>query len=318
VGIGIALSVWAVILPNKTMNTGKDIYTVLVLLEILIGYFRSGRPLLKGSSIVGAGFSILAMTVAYDMLAGYNVIPTIANIRGTPVYGALALSLSMAIFLALRFAQTSRRLEEQLQQVRELSERTLEQERRARDGEIERRVLEADNERKTKELEDARQFQLSLLPQEVPKVPGLQIAAFSAPATEVGGDYYDFAVMGDGAQMVVLGDATDHGAKAGTMVAVTKGLFHELVHLPDIADILSRSNRAIKGMNLGSIYMGMMLVRIKGSELEATAAGMPPVLVYRSSSTCFDCPAPEHPRPLSTFFCRRVRNGRMEGHKMMI
>jgi serine phosphatase RsbU (regulator of sigma subunit) len=68
------------------------------------------------------------------------------------------------------------------------------------------------------------------------------------------------------------------------MVAVTKGLFHELAHLPDIADMLARSNKAVKGMNLGSVYMGMTLVRIKGAEMEATAAGMPPILIYRAST----------------------------------
>lgn len=284
VGMGVVLSLWAILLPDKTMNIGKDIFTVLVLLEILIGSYRSGQRPLEGASIVGIGFLVLAMTVAYEILAGYGIIPTIANIRGTYVYGALALSVSMSIFLSRRFARTNRDLEIQLQQVRELSEQTLEQERRARDAEIERRVLTTDNERKTKELEDARQFQLSLLPKELPKPPGLEIAAFSAPATEVGGDYYDFSATVDGVLTVVLGDATGHGAKAGTMVAVTKGLFHELAHLPGIADILARSNKAIKGMNLGSVYMGMTLVRIRGDEMETTAAGMPPVLIYRAST----------------------------------
>jgi serine phosphatase RsbU (regulator of sigma subunit) len=284
VGMGVALSLWAILLPDKAMNAGKDIFTVLVLLEILIGSYRSGRHPLEGASIVGIGFLILAVTVAYEMLAGYGIIPTIANIRGTYVYGVLALSISMSIFLSRRFAYTNRQLEVQLQQVRELSERALDQERRARDAEIERRVLAADNERKTKELEDARQFQLSLLPKEIPKFPGLEIAAFSAPATEVGGDYYDFATMVDGALTVVLGDATGHGAKAGTMVAVTKGLFHELAHLPGVVDILARSNKAIKGMNLGSVYMGMTVVRIRGGDMETAATGMPPILVYRAST----------------------------------
>ena len=281
---GVALAVWAIVLPDKTMNAGKDIFAVLVLLEILVGSFRSGRRPLEGSSIIGIGFMFLALTVVYGMLEGYGIIPAIAGIHGTYVYGVLGLSVSMSVFLSRRFARTNRQLEVQLQQVRELSERALEQERLARDAEIERRVLAADNERKTRELEDARQFQLSLLPREVPKIPGLDIAAFSAPAMEVGGDYYDFAATADGALTVALGDATGHGARAGTMVAVTKGLFHELAHLPGIADMLARSNKAVKGMNLGSVYMGMTLVRIRGGEMEATAAGMPPILIYRAST----------------------------------
>ena len=44
-------------------------------------------------------------------------------------------------------------------------------------------------------------------------------------ATEVGGDYYDFHLADDGALTVAVGDATGHGARAGTMVTVIKSLF---------------------------------------------------------------------------------------------
>ena len=49
----------------------------------------------------------------------------------------------------------------------------------------ERRHLES-------ELELAQDVQKMLLPQEVPNIPGLEIAAFSRPAQIVGGDYFDF------------------------------------------------------------------------------------------------------------------------------
>ena len=48
------------------------------------------------------------------------------------------------------------------------------------------------------------------------------------PATEVGGDYYDFHVGEDGTLTVAVGDATGHGLKAGTMVTATKSLFNNL------------------------------------------------------------------------------------------
>jgi sigma-B regulation protein RsbU (phosphoserine phosphatase) len=47
-------------------------------------------------------------------------------------------------------------------------------------------------ERRAKELEEARQLQLSMLPKKLPQLPNLEIAAYMKPATEVGGDYYDF------------------------------------------------------------------------------------------------------------------------------
>jgi serine phosphatase RsbU (regulator of sigma subunit) len=45
---------------------------------------------------------------------------------------------------------------------------------------------------------------------------------------EVGGDYYDFHTGKDGILTAVIGDATGHGMKAGTMVTAFKSLFSTL------------------------------------------------------------------------------------------
>jgi hypothetical protein len=92
----------------------------------------------------------------------------------------------------------------------------------AKAAEAERKMLEAENVRKTQELEEARNLQLSMLPKELPQLPNLDIAVYMKTATEVGGDYYDFHVGMDGTLTVVLGDATGHGMKAGTMVTICK------------------------------------------------------------------------------------------------
>src|SRR5947208_950222 len=48
-----------------------------------------------------------------------------------------------------------------------------------------------------KELEIARQIQSSILPREVPRIAGLDIAAQYVPMTAVAGDFYDFLVVDD-------------------------------------------------------------------------------------------------------------------------
>src|SRR6185503_12835023 len=93
------------------------------------------------------------------------------------------------------------------------------------------RLMAVEYERKTVELEDARRFQLSMLPKEVPQHPSYDVAVFTRTATEVGGDYYDFHLAGD-ALSVTIGDATGHGAKAGTMVTVIKTLFSGYGRMP--------------------------------------------------------------------------------------
>ena len=83
----------------------------------------------------------------------------------------------------------------------------IEQERRAAE-------LRAENERRAKEFEEARQLQLSMLPKKLPQHSNLEIAAYMKPATEVGGDYYDFHVGEDGTLTVAVGDATGHGLES--------------------------------------------------------------------------------------------------------
>ena len=109
-----------------------------------------------------------------------------------------------------------------------------------------RQEIEAENERRAKELEEARNLQLSMLPKQVPQLPGLDIAAYMKPATEVGGDYYDFYVGEDGTLTAAVGDATGHGLRAGTMVTAMKSLFNTHAQERDITHIFKQSSGALK------------------------------------------------------------------------
>jgi serine phosphatase RsbU (regulator of sigma subunit) len=146
-----------------------------------------------------------------------------------------------------------------------------------------RQELEAENEIRAKELEEARQLQLSMLPRTVPQLPQLEVAAYMKPATEVGGDYYDFHLSDDGVLTVAIGDATGHGLKAGTVVTAAKSLFNHLAQESDIPTILQQSSQALKRMNLRSLFMAMLIARVKGYQLTLGSAGMPPVLIYRAA-----------------------------------
>jgi serine phosphatase RsbU (regulator of sigma subunit) len=147
-----------------------------------------------------------------------------------------------------------------------------------------RQEIEAENEQRAKELEEARQLQLSMLPVNVPQLPHVEIAAHMKPAAEVGGDYYDFYVAEDGALTVAIGDATGHGLKAGTVVTATKGLFNHLAEQADLVATLSQTSRALKRMNMRSLFMAMTLVRLRGDRLQCSVAGMPPILIYRAAT----------------------------------
>lgn len=160
----------------------------------------------------------------------------------------------------------------------------LEQERLRRQQEVDRRLLEAENERQTVELEEARRFQLSLLPAALPEHPDLEIAVFLRTASEVGGDYYDFRSRHDGSLIIAVGDATGHGARAGTMVTVVKSILASADLGLDLADFLSHATATIRSMNLGRRAMALVLARYHEGVLDLASAGMPPVLVSRCPS----------------------------------
>ena len=86
----------------------------------------------------------------------------------------------------------------------------------------ERRHLES-------ELELAQDVQKMLLPQEVPNIPGLEIAAFIRPAQIVGGDYFDFVDFSNGLHGLAIADVAGHGVSASLHMASIQALLRTLV-----------------------------------------------------------------------------------------
>ncbi|MBU2491576.1 MAG: SpoIIE family protein phosphatase [Bacteroidetes bacterium] len=152
---------------------------------------------------------------------------------------------------------------------------------RAEAAELQARAVQAENERKTKELEEARALQLSMLPKNLPALPHLDIAVYMKTATEVGGDYYDFNVGLDGTLTVVIGDATGHGMKAGTMVTAAKTLFNSYSANPDIIFTFHEMTRCIKQLQMQSVSMCLTMLKIKNNNLILSSAGMPPMFLFK-------------------------------------
>ncbi len=156
--------------------------------------------------------------------------------------------------------------------------------KRHREREIEQALLQTEYDRKSRDLEEARDFQLSLLPKSLPDHPGYQIAVSMRTATEVGGDYYDFYLGDGGTLTAAIGDATGHGARAGTMVTAVKSLFSAFASSLEPRELLTEAARAVKRMELERMAMGLCLVKLERGSLTVSSAGMPPVLLYRGGT----------------------------------
>ena len=279
VGLGIAIATWY---DADGLGMIRDLLVILTLLEIVrvlvVSFFRRK----EGIWIVGLGLAAFVCGILYTIFSNLDIIsgnPVLGNL-----YGSVLLILSMSVYLSRDFAKTHKRLEYKLMEVKHLSERSLEQERINKKKELERKLLEAENERKSNELEEARALQLSMLPKQIPKNEHWDISVFMETAQEVGGDYYDFSISKKGTLTVALGDATGHGMKAGIMVATAKSYFHTLANDHDNMGIIRRMSSGIRNMDLKMMYMGMMLLKCDAHNISYVSAGMPPALLYETSS----------------------------------
>jgi serine phosphatase RsbU (regulator of sigma subunit)/anti-sigma regulatory factor (Ser/Thr protein kinase) len=98
-------------------------------------------------------------------------------------------------------------------------------------------------ERLEQELRVARLIQQTLLPKDLPALPGWQLAAYYQPARAVGGDFYDFLYFPDGRLGMVIGDVTDKGVPAALVMATTRSILRAAAQGEDSPGVvLERTN----------------------------------------------------------------------------
>ena len=140
-----------------------------------------------------------------------------------------------------------------------------------------------EGERKSAELEEAKELQNSLLPKVLPQIDGFDISTYLKPATEIGGDYYDFFYKKGEYFYAICGDATGHGVISGIMVSVTKAGLHG-VPMGDPTKILGQLNRIVKRVNFGRLRMSLSVAKFNKTAVELSSAAMPPTYFFSSKS----------------------------------
>lgn len=262
----LIVSIPATIAPEEYFNY-LQILLIPVLAESIRVYTNIIRAKAKGALIVSFAFSMLMIFSIYDILLDFNLLDPIYNITNGYPFGFLILVFLMSVFLARNFAQANKEI--------------LNKEREAQKMELSQKLLEIEDKRKSKELNDARELQLSLLPHCANNIGNVEICFDMRTASEVGGDYYDYELSENGELSILVGDATDHGMKAGMMVSIVKSLFLSRDKNLGIKDFLNNCSKTIKQMKLKKLYMALLYIKIKGRNLISSSAGIPQFLVYR-------------------------------------
>lgn len=134
-------------------------------------------------------------------------------------------------------------------------------------------------------LEMAHKVQVSMLPLETPKVDGLEIASFSIPAKEVGGDYFDFLAPRNGHQDlgIIIGDVSGKGMSAALYMTMTKGLVQAFGgDCVSPRQTLSLINRQFHRASAANAFLSLSYARIdtQSKKMIFSSAGHNPPILY--------------------------------------
>ena len=97
---------------------------------------------------------------------------------------------------------------------------------------------EAEIQRIRAELDEAQNIQTRLLPVESPDTAEFDIAGMSVPATQVGGDFYDYVTVANGQTAVAVADAAGKGLRGAMNAVLTNGMLHEVARFRSDADVI--------------------------------------------------------------------------------
>ncbi|MEZ4769731.1 MAG: PP2C family protein-serine/threonine phosphatase [Caldilineales bacterium] len=116
-----------------------------------------------------------------------------------------------------------------------------------------------EKERLERELQLAHNVQQSMLPREVPAVPGYDFGAMMIPAQAVGGDFYDFIELDGGQIGIVVADVSDKGMSAALFMALTRSLIRAEASrgMPPV-EALRRVNYHLLNMNEAGMFVTVL------------------------------------------------------------
>lgn len=143
-----------------------------------------------------------------------------------------------------------------------------------------------DRDRMLDELSIAASLQRDILPLNSPKISGLQLVAKNKPASEVGGDIFNFISTKD-KTYVYIGDVTGHGVAAALIMTMATSLISVFADSCSSAyEVLVNVNRYIKRHVKRAMYMTMVMLSWdhKAEKLSYVGAGHEHIIVYRAGT----------------------------------
>jgi hypothetical protein len=141
---------------------------------------------------------------------------------------------------------------------------------------------ERDSSRMRSELEDAREIQLSMLPVGAPRLGWVDFSSVSLPASEVGGDYFDYFELPGSRLAVVIADVAGHGMASGLVLSAVRSSLHLLRdELTRPLAVLRRIDQMLRDTVGGRLFVTLQIALLDPGAGRVTVAnaGHPPLLL---------------------------------------
>ncbi len=144
------------------------------------------------------------------------------------------------------------------------------------------------------EMNVARDIQMELLPKTFPKLPGLDMFAFTVPAKHVGGDCYDVIDIGEDRLAITIGDVAGKGTPAAILMANVQAAVRALSEsrVP-AAELITRVNKLVHGYTEDGVFITFfysILDTRTGQLVYVNAGHNPPCILRRDGSREYlDC-----------------------------
>ena len=139
-----------------------------------------------------------------------------------------------------------------------------------------------------RDLSLARELQMRLLPQTLPKLAHLDLAAKFTPARAIGGDLYDFIPYSLSRCGIVIGDVSGKGAPAAIYAALVSGILRSHAPIePGPAEMLSAVNLSLAERRIEAQFVSLIYAvwDDENSTLIVANSGLPrPVFVHEGKN----------------------------------
>jgi sigma-B regulation protein RsbU (phosphoserine phosphatase) len=239
---------WEIVAPAPALLFG--IYRVLVLVAIsvtLANLFAPGRKADRDLRLLRWSFLVMGVFVVLENLRALGLTPWRDNAE--PV-GFLVFNCGLGVIAARRIFDA----QERLTSIRQ-------------------------------ELETARRIQQSILPEEMPRIAGLDLAARYVSATEVAGDFYDFLPAEGRRTGILIADVSGHGVPAALVASMLKvAAAAEIPHAASPGRVLSEINQIFHGKLRNQFITAFyVFFDLEAGRLTWSGAGHPPALLWRGS-----------------------------------